>query len=587
VGTILQRIYNILLISVLVTSGAQAWFDTSWLYRAEFTVTEADGVTLTDQQVEIILSAADFNTSYVWSTAGQDLRVLAADDATPLDFFIEAWDPGAQTARVQVKIPSLAPGASTSVFLYVGNPGAATASDPTTTLTETGLRYHTRNSSFNPTNKAQAVNTFNSLSDGVAGYGCTTVTNFTNIRNSNLFGTTNSNIAFFSNHHFEVTPATQGVWQFRFGGDYGRGGGLYVDDVPLEEDWNNDLWWAFNFANPDVLQGSTAFLNPGYHTLQLIGYEGCCDGGTTVQFQNPTTGGWQAWNTTNATIRSEKCLLTAVNTVHATVPNLSTSAKTWVDQNGGQLISADVLRYTITLNESNNVEAQNVRVLDDIPALVGSLSVVSIPVGATDNSTLAGGVNGTGLLDISGIDVPANGSVSIVFDVTLATITSSSIINNAANLTNSGGVSNVTVNAPPANAIANPLFVVSKVSDVATGNPGDVVTYTITVTNTGTGTASNVLLNDDMSPHTSFRLNSYGAGIHIQCSSGCPASGLSLGTTVYSNDNASTFTHTPSSGLGGAPAGFDGSVTDWRLPMTGSMNAGGASFSIQYQSQIK
>lgn len=583
----MHHIYKILLISVLLATSVQAWFDTDWPYRAEFTVTEADGVTLTDQQVEVALSAADFNTSYAWSTAGQDLRVLAADDTTPLDFFIEAWDQGAQTARVQVKIPSLAPNATTSVFLYVGNTAVATASDATTALTEVGLRYHTRNSNFNPANKTQAVNAFNGLPDTVAGYGCATVTNFTNIRNSNLFGTTNSNIAFFSNHHFEVTAATQGVWQFRFGGDYGRGGGLYVDDVPLEEDWNNDLWWAFNFGNPDVLQGSTGFLNTGYHTLQLIGFEGCCDGGTTVQFQNPTTGGWTAWSTANATIRSEKCLLTAVNTAHAITPNLATSTKTWVDQNGGNLVSADVLRYTITLNESNNVEAQNVRVLDDMPALVGSLSVVSIPAGATDNSTVGGGANGTGLLDVSGINVPANGSVSIVFDVTLASITSSTTINNLANLTNSGGVTNITVNAPPASAITNPLFVVSKTSDISTGNPGDLVTYTITVTNTGTGTATNVLLNDDMSSHTNFRVDSYGAGVHFQCSSGCPASGLSLGIATYSDDDAATFAHTPISGNGGAPVGFDAEVTDWRLPMTGTMNPNGASFSIQYQSQIK
>lgn len=568
---------------------AYAWFDNNWSYRTAFTVTETDGVAITDQQVELNLTGVISNPDYTWSAAGDDIRALASDDVTPLDFYVESWDQGAETARIQVKIPSLAANASTTVYLYYGNNAAASASDPTATLTETGLRYHTRNSNVDPTNKAQAVNTFNALGDNVTGYGCATVTNFNNISNRNLFSppARNSNIAFFSNHHFEVTAATAGNWEFRFGGDYGRGGGLYVDDVVLEEAWNDDLWWGFNFNNvAEVLQG-TINLTAGFHNLQLIGYEGCCDGGTAVQYRNPTTGGaWQAWSTANVNIRSEKCLLTDVNIASA-LPNLATSTKTWIDSNGGAVISGDTLRYTITLNESNNMAAERVRVLDDMPALVGNVSIVSIPPGAIDNSSTTGGANGTGFVDVSNINVPANGAVSIVFDVTTATVMTNSNLDNSATITNPSGSANPTVNAPTAVITPNPQLQVVKTRDIATGSPGDIVTYTITVTNNGGGQATNVLLTDDMSPHTHFRLNTYGAGVNFLCTAGCPASGLNLGTATYSNNDAVSFGYAPSSGAGGAPAGYDGNVTDWRLPMTGSFNAGGANFSLEYQAQIK
>lgn len=99
--------------------------------------------------------------------------------------------------------------------------------------------------------------------------------------------------------------------------------------------------------------------------------------------------------------------------------NLSTSTKTVVDLNGGDAEPNDVLEYTITLTESAGLVANNVSVTDDMPNHVGNLTVVSTPAGSTDNSTATGGANGTGKLDISGISVPANGSVTIVYDVSI------------------------------------------------------------------------------------------------------------------------------------------------------------------------
>jgi uncharacterized repeat protein (TIGR01451 family) len=101
-----------------------------------------------------------------------------------------------------------------------------------------------------------------------------------------------------------------------------------------------------------------------------------------------------------------------------------------------------VLRYTITLVESGGLAATNVSVTDDIPANTSGFSVVSVPPGSTDTSTGAGtGSNLTGYLDIGNVFVPANGSVTIVFDVTVGgTANPGDVISNQANIANPNGL---------------------------------------------------------------------------------------------------------------------------------------------------
>jgi uncharacterized repeat protein (TIGR01451 family) len=120
--------------------------------------------------------------------------------------------------------------------------------------------------------------------------------------------------------------------------------------------------------------------------------------------------------------------------------NLSTATKSVQDLNGGDANPGDTLRYTITLNESAGVPATGVIVTDDIPANVSAFNVTSVPAGAVNNSTVSGGANGTGLLNISGINVPANGSATIVFTVQVAAgATPGMTIDNTAEVDNPSG----------------------------------------------------------------------------------------------------------------------------------------------------
>jgi uncharacterized repeat protein (TIGR01451 family) len=131
---------------------------------------------------------------------------------------------------------------------------------------------------------------------------------------------------------------------------------------------------------------------------------------------------------------------TVTDTTTVVFPNLSTSTKTVQDLNGGEANPGDTLRYTISLIESAGFAISGVTVVDQIPANVTYTGVVSIPAGATSSfSPAPNGANDTGVLTVSTISVPANGTRTIVFDVVVASVSPGASIDNDAVITNPGG----------------------------------------------------------------------------------------------------------------------------------------------------
>jgi hypothetical protein len=101
----------------------------------------------------------------------------------------------------------------------------------------------------------------------------------------------------------------------------------------------------------------------------------------------------------------------------------------------------DTLRYTLRV-QATDVDLPGLGIQDDLGALnaspvfvPGSLSVVSIPPGAVDTSNPAAGTNGAGLIDVSGLDVPANSEIQIQFDIQLdPTLADGTLVLNQADL---------------------------------------------------------------------------------------------------------------------------------------------------------
>jgi uncharacterized repeat protein (TIGR01451 family) len=121
-------------------------------------------------------------------------------------------------------------------------------------------------------------------------------------------------------------------------------------------------------------------------------------------------------------------------------PSLANSTKTVQDVNGGEAEPGDILRYTVTLTESAGGQAVNVSMTDNVPANTTWSGFVSIPAGATASFT-------SPTATVSNITVPANGSVTVVFDVTVNNVSAGAFIDNEATVTNPNGA-DATPNAP-------------------------------------------------------------------------------------------------------------------------------------------
>lgn len=125
----------------------------------------------------------------------------------------------------------------------------------------------------------------------------------------------------------------------------------------------------------------------------------------------------------------------------AVTSNLSTSTKTLVDVNGGSYEVGDTLQYTITIKETKGIAASGVSVSDPIHANLTNVTPVSCGGGGSCTYTAPN-------LNCSGISVPANGSVTIVYTADISgSATPGTTITNTAIITNPG-VAITTVTAP-------------------------------------------------------------------------------------------------------------------------------------------
>jgi uncharacterized repeat protein (TIGR01451 family) len=140
---------------------------------------------------------------------------------------------------------------------------------------------------------------------------------------------------------------------------------------------NNDLWWSYNWSHPDGLQGSIN-LNAGYHRLEVIGFEGCCDGGITVQYKKPGAS-FQTYATSNIDIVSRKCPTIeptasfGAKAYHPPAITIKKTSQVISDPvnltNNPKRIAGARVRYTIAVsNAGSPVDLDSVHIIDPIPA---------------------------------------------------------------------------------------------------------------------------------------------------------------------------------------------------------------------------
>ncbi|MCC7442494.1 MAG: DUF2341 domain-containing protein [Bdellovibrionales bacterium] len=106
-------------------AAASTWWNASWGHRVRATIDNLDQTAaFTDMPVLLKLNGMRVDYSLT-QNAGQDIRVVAADDSTQLLHQIEKWDE-AGTSLLWVRLPSIpASSDATFVYVYYDNPGAS------------------------------------------------------------------------------------------------------------------------------------------------------------------------------------------------------------------------------------------------------------------------------------------------------------------------------------------------------------------------------------------------------------------------------------------------------------------------------
>jgi len=306
--------FSFILLLISFSSVSQARQSCDWPFRTSISINEESNNNLTDYTISLTLTGGATGTlhsGYEWSSGGQDLRVYNSDDNAELEFHIDSWDQGHEVANIRVLLPTLNKLQTKTIYLYYGNTTASSQSSgniPDITYVNGKIKFHTRANSTDTTSLNHAKSLFDGVDDSDDKYGCSHPSIFEEITNVNQGPATNNNRSsknFIAYSQTLFTAQSQGDWGFRYGADYGRGGGLYVNGVALDERWDDNLWWERNWSHTDVLSGSIT-LPAGEHKLEIIGAEDGNDGGLTIQFKEPG-GAWALFNDTNITMRSQSC----------------------------------------------------------------------------------------------------------------------------------------------------------------------------------------------------------------------------------------------------------------------------------------
>jgi uncharacterized repeat protein (TIGR01451 family)/fimbrial isopeptide formation D2 family protein len=248
--------------------------------------------------------------------------------------------------------------------------------------------------------------------------------------------------------------------------------------------------------------------------------------------------------------------------------------------------------YTITVtNSSTRGEAREVSISDALPTnfTYASTNTITLTGGATRPTTINPTAGATNPM-FGSFNIPGGGSVQLTFTVSIASSVSGTQQNPATATyldpvrTVSTGTTSVSYDAASSTAedvtvLGLPNLVLNKsVSPTGTQPPGTELTYTIDFTNNGGSPARNIVLTDPIPSNTDLKVGSPTATLGT--------TGLTV-TISYSNNNGSTFTYVPTSGAGGAPAGYDRTVTHVRWTFTGNLsqtspnNSGNVIFTVQ------
>jgi hypothetical protein len=387
----------IVALGLLPATPAHAWWNCSWTQRAPLAVTAP--APATGAIVEAVLGPAAL-PGYAWGGADADLRIVDADDLTVLPHYSEPRTGGVQRLRVWFRVPAVG-AAPRRVYVYYGNASAGTVSNAAL-FTTVGVRLLTRRQTGPATGTlAGFLGQFDGASQP-AGYGCAVLPDYVGENNATRFGAT-ANVHYSTLFFLDVPSNRTGQYSFRYGADFGYGGGLYVNGQAIEQRWGTDLWWNGSWSSAGQTLEGTVSLPAGRHLVAVYGTEDCCEGLQTLQVRRGN-GNWQDLNTANFTLVAPSCPvpgLAQARVDDAGDVDVSQAVETVRDPVRGtaapKSIPGALKRWTVRVVDGGNARAldvDSIRVVVPVPAgtalHVGDLAPGAGPVAFVDGTPASG-----------------------------------------------------------------------------------------------------------------------------------------------------------------------------------------------------
>ncbi len=173
-----------LLITLATTAAfaapAHAWWNDAWTTRTRVVLDTTDkGLALPSAPADVVVPVRLHSGNFDFGIAapdGADLRVVGADDKTPLPFEVERFDGINELAVLWVRVPSVAQGSDKNVLhVYAGNDKAAAEPGPKVFANDHATVLHfsesdgpTQDAAGGPASNAPAVREANGLLGGAA-----------------------------------------------------------------------------------------------------------------------------------------------------------------------------------------------------------------------------------------------------------------------------------------------------------------------------------------------------------------------------------------------------------------------------------
>ncbi len=128
-----KQLLAIMASALLLPGMANAWWNDQFTQRTKVVLnTTAQGVETKEALSGVVVPVRLHSGNFDFLGAkpdGADLRVVAADDKTPLKFWVERFDSTNELAVVWVQLPNILPGTDKNeLFVYAGNEAAAAES---------------------------------------------------------------------------------------------------------------------------------------------------------------------------------------------------------------------------------------------------------------------------------------------------------------------------------------------------------------------------------------------------------------------------------------------------------------------------